>query len=262
MSKREKRLTKGQGVTIAIVAVSILLLISIWLLLFVGGNSSSYSPGNLIEGVDGEIITLADKESEQSRFNVENMLPGDSQTKNYYIQINTAKVKATSFRADITSDSAELENVLLICVRADQAEEALYDGLVKDMPQRLRAEASESATRTVYEITVSLDVRAGNECQNKQIALDFSWWVDENDFITEGTGGGDVTGAGGKCCPWCFSVCPWCWIIPLIILILVILAVGAIIVWRLGKRSDGAQKTAAPTKNASNQKNKNGKKGR
>lgn len=245
MQEDKKQRTKQRIVTTSIVVVAVLLLVSILLLLFLPKRSgTSSSTGNVIEGPSGEVIKFADIDSvEGSRFSVDNMFPGDSESKTYYIEILDSNVKAVSFKAEIASESAALSDVLAISVVVDGAEETLYDGLVKDMPASLRAEIS--GEETEFAISVSLDTTVENEYQTDEINIDFSWWVDEADYVGGTVSDGDTTGDGDKCCPWCFGICPWCWILLLILVIALLIVIVILIAWLIfrNKKIKEAAKT-------------------
>lgn len=62
--------------------------------------------------------------------------------------------------------------------------EIMYDGLMKDMPASLRYKMSSPekvSEQLYYEITVYLDTSVTNEYQNKELAADFSWWLQEEE---------------------------------------------------------------------------------
>ena len=225
MQEDKKQRTKQRIVTTSIVVVAVLLLVSILLLLFLPKRSgTSSSTGNVIEGPSGEVIKFADIDSvEGSRFSVDNMFPGDSESKTYYIEILDSNVKAVSFKAEIASESAALSDVLAI--------------------SSLRAEIS--GEETEFAISVSLDTTVENEYQTDEINIDFSWWVDEADYVGGTVSDGDTTGDGDKCCPWCFGICPWCWILLLILVIALLIVIVILIAWLIfrNKKIKEAAKT-------------------
>ena len=234
MTPGKSPLSKQKLVTVSISVVAGLLLASILLLLFLPKrNGTSSSTGNMITGPGSEVIKFADIDSvEGSHFSLDNMFPGDSEDKTYYIEISDSNVKALSFKAEIASETAALSEVLAISIVVDGADNALYNGLVRDMPASLRTEVN--GEETEFAISLSLDPRAGNEHQADEINIDFSWWVEDADYAGDATGGGDTT--EDKCCPWCFGNCPGCWVIPLLLAPALSIVVATLIAWLIFRR--------------------------
>lgn len=227
MQKAKKNLSKEQTITVSIIVVAILLLASLCLLLFLPKNSGSSSlTGNVI-GKPENVITLKNKDSEgELRFNIQNMFPGDSVSKTFTVKITDDKVEAVSFFADFGSGGVS-SDALKIRVRVDEAETALYDGAVAQMPARLRAEVKDGVSEIKFDISVYLDTSVGNEYQKSTLSLAFHWWVDDGDYVTNRVEPEPTE----KCSPWCFGICPWCWIIVLILAIALVITVGIGIAW-------------------------------
>ena len=63
------------------------------------------------------------------------------------------------------------------------AHAVLYDGLIQDMPESVSyiLKAEDSVTDKLhYEVTAYLDTGIGNAYQNKSLAANFYWWIEED----------------------------------------------------------------------------------
>lgn len=248
MQEGNRQLTRQKAVTISIVVVAILLLITIVLLLLLAKceDSSDTSSGNVIEISGEELIRLSSVDAEQSsRFVLENMFPGDRESKTYRIEILNGNVQAVSFRTEITSEKADLSEVLVVSIAVNNAENLLYAGPLKSIPTSLRAEMIDG-NEAEFMITAVLDTSVGNEYQAGELMLDFFWWVEDSDYIVNDATGeeaGDGTGNGGKCCPWCFGICPWCWILLIILVVALLIAIVILIVRMIRRKNEDPAKT-------------------
>lgn len=249
-TNEKKRRTPLQKLTITITVVAVLLLISLLLLLLsYCSDQSASSTGNIIDTNNSQKITLRHKDSEEeSRFVVENMFPGDREKKSYIVSVKDAGVKAISFHAEVVSDRVGLAEVLMLSVTVDEAQEALYEGTLAAMPERLRAELAEGSAESAFAVSVSLDTSVTNAYANAEIRVDFRWWVEDADYVSSSHGG--AHGGGDACCslcrylclwchflPSCRGFCPWCWLIPLLLLLLLLLGLLFLLLWRRKKKS-------------------------
>lgn len=165
-------------IKIATIAVAVMLVVCIVLLVFVlsGKNSIPSSTNNVI-GTKGDDVKLSeDGDVENIRFNVSNMLPGDEVTKKFYITVTNRRFDSVNFKANIASENSALSDYMLISVKTADGRKPFYEGLIKNMPDKISADVV-SGEKTEFIITVTLDPSAGNECQNSEIAIDFSWWI-------------------------------------------------------------------------------------
>ena len=165
-------------VNIAIVVVAILLVVCIVLLIFVlGGKNSIPSSANNVIGTKGDDIKLSDEgDAEKIRFTVDNMLPGDSETKTFKVTVTNPKIHTIKFKAELASENPAFEDVMRISVQIDGERKPIFDGLVKDLSGGVDAGVVSGETNE-FIITVTLDPSAGNECQNSEVAINFTWWV-------------------------------------------------------------------------------------
>ncbi len=165
-------------IKIATVIVAIMLVVCIVLLIFVlSGNNNNPSSTNNVIGTKSDDVELNDEgDVEKIRFNVNNMLPGDSETRSFYVTVTNNKFDTVRFKADIASDSSVLSDYMRISVSTADERLPIYEGLIKDMTEGVIAKVVPDE-ETEFIITVTLDPSAGNECQNSEIAINFSWWI-------------------------------------------------------------------------------------
>lgn len=142
-------------------------------------------------------ISLYDKQPEENKpFHVENMFPGDVETKYFRIQVSYHDKVTVHYHADIRPGYEKLAEVLKVKIRLLSTGETMYDGLMRDMPESVTYKlASPNATtdELYYEITAYLDTSVGNEYQNKDLIADFHWWVEETGNLSPSPKTGDST---------------------------------------------------------------------
>lgn len=134
--------------------------------------------------------------SDNVAFSAGNMLPGDSVTGAYPVQLSYKGTMTLHFHADIHPDGKILAEVLK-CRIAIRGGSTLYDGLMKDMPASLDyiLPQGNGKTKTIpYDITVYLDTSVGNRYMGQTLLADFRWWVD----APENPGNSDDSGSSGS----------------------------------------------------------------
>lgn len=150
-------------------------------------NEDNSEPDN----AEGETVTLKIYRShteDASPFQVNNLFPGDSVKKTYSLEASYKGSVTVHFHADIRSGYEKLAEVLK-CKVSIQGGEVLYDGLMKEMPERLSyalPQSSGSTERFWYDVTVYLDTSVGNEYMEKVLYADFRWWIEENNSGSTG----------------------------------------------------------------------------
>ena len=130
-------------------------------------------------------------------FQVVNMFPGDTESKQYHLEVSYKGSVTVHFRADVRAGYEKLAEVLKCKVSLNGVQ--LYDGLMRDMPESLSRALPRSRGTTAsldYDITVYLDTSVGNEYMGKELYADFRWWVDENN-----SGSNDPSKPGGLIAP-------------------------------------------------------------
>ena len=142
-------------------------------------------------------ISLYDKQPEENKpFHVENMFPGDAETKYFRIQVSYHDKVTVHYHADIRPGYEKLAEVLKVKIRLLSTGETMYDGLMRDMPESVTyklASAKSTTEELYYEITAYLDTSVGNEYQNKDLVADFRWWVEETGNLGPSPKTGDST---------------------------------------------------------------------
>ncbi len=117
--------------------------------------------------------------SENSAFYVENMFPGDIQSKDYQIKVTHKHPITLYFGADIQPGAEHLAEVMSIKVELPGQDRILYDGRIKDIPDQIENALKAEEKEIDYRITLSLDTSVGNEYQYDSLKVDFSWWYEK-----------------------------------------------------------------------------------
>ena len=102
---------------------------------------------------------------------------------------NTVNVR---YHAQIRKGYEKLAEVLQIRVRLVETDEVLYEGSMKNMPEKINHllnSTTETTDELCYEILTCLDTSVGNEYMNTKTIVDFRWWVEEvENLISPKTG--------------------------------------------------------------------------
>lgn len=135
-------------------------------------------------------------------FEVENMLPGDSETKYFGVQVSYCNALTVNFRATVRDGYEKLAEVMKIRIKLLSTDEIVYDGLMRDMPScvtyKLYSE-KDTTEEFYYEITAYLDTSVGNEYQNKSLIADFNWSVEEVSNLVSPPRTGSITHMAAWC---------------------------------------------------------------
>ncbi len=127
------------------------------------------------------------KASDNEKFTVNNMFPGDNETKYFAVKVNHHKNVDVFFNTEVTEQTKALGEVLHIKVTHLENEKVLYDGtfaeLNKDGYSELFATQSSTETVAYYKIEVSLPTSTGNEYQQAKLMADFNWYVLDRDAL-------------------------------------------------------------------------------
>lgn len=150
-------------------------------------NVSETTETSSVSVTKASAISLHSKQPEENKpFQVTNMFPGDVETKYYRIKVSYKGDIIVRYHADIRPGYEKLSEVLKVRIRLPETDEALYDGLMRDMPDSLNhALYTNESTQSelYYEITAYLDASVGNEYQDKELIADFRWWVQEIEHL-------------------------------------------------------------------------------
>ena len=149
-------------------------------------NSSNF------EKKEGEVLYLYNRNPEDNvAFNVNNLFPGDVETKYYCVKVSYENTITVKYHAEILKGYEALSEVLKCKVVVLNTGETLYDGLMNNMPKALNytlTSEGDAAEEIYYEISAYIDTNVGNEYQNKSLVADFSWWIEGDDNPESGDG--------------------------------------------------------------------------
>lgn len=148
------------------------------------GTSSAPAPTQSAAAAQkAATIALYNKHPEDNTpFAVDNMFPGDSETKYFCVQVSYHDKVIVHYKAVVRPGYEKLAQVLKVRVKLLTTGETLYDGGIAAMPQSLTHKLTSESSVTqelYYEITAYLDTSVGNAYQNQDLIADFQWWVEE-----------------------------------------------------------------------------------
>lgn len=132
---------------------------------------------------------------DNASFQLPNMLPGDVETKSFFLCVSYQGSVTVKFHADIREGHDGLADVLK-CRVSLRGGEVLYDGLMRDMPAALECALPQSAGTTeevVYDISAYLETSVDGTYAEKEFLADFRWWVE-----SDGAGDGSDAGSDGS----------------------------------------------------------------
>lgn len=140
----------------------------------------SFGQNGASAGSKVELELSSSQTTDNSRFYLTNMFPGDRETKPYCVKVSWQGTVTVNFRADIYQGYEKLAEVLKCRVTVEGQQR--YDGLMRDMPViGYTVSSGRAASRELdYEIEVYLETSVGNDYQRKQLMADFVWWVEED----------------------------------------------------------------------------------
>ncbi len=119
--------------------------------------------------------------SDNEKFQVQNMLPGDTEVKYFAVKVSHHADAIVYFNAEVTEQTKNLADVLHIKVTHLENGKVIYDGTFADMNIDGYGEtfATTQKTETVayYKIEISLPTYTGNEHQAAKLLADFEWCV-------------------------------------------------------------------------------------
>lgn len=142
-------------------------------------------------------IELYNKQPEENTpFQVANMFPGDAEIKYFCVRVSYHDKITVHYKATVRPGYEKLAEVLKVQVKLLSTGETMYDGLMRDMPERLTHKLASKKSTTdelYYEITAYLDTSVGNDYQNKDLIADFKWWVEETGNLDDSPKTGDTS---------------------------------------------------------------------
>ena len=142
-------------------------------------------------------IELYNKQPEENTpFQVDNMFPGDANTKYFRVRVSYHDKITVHYKATVRPGYEKLAEVLKVRINLLSTGETMYDGLMRDMPESLTHKLASKKSTTdelYYEITAYLDTSVGNDYQNKDLVADFRWWVAETGNLDDSPQTGDTS---------------------------------------------------------------------
>ena len=131
------------------------------------------------------------------RFEVQNMFPGDTETRYFCVRAYHEEDITLFFRAEVTEQTKNLGDVLHIKVTHLDTGKVLCDAAFNEIDgeefsELLKADAQEEPT-AYYQIDVSLDTSVGNEYQAALLRADFEWYVKDEGGLVPPPQTGDTT---------------------------------------------------------------------
>ena len=158
-----------------------------------GDNALVSNPGDTSSAA---VLTLYNMKADDNiPYKVENMFPGDSETKYYCVRVSQKDTLTVRFNAFVQPGYEKLAEVLKIRVKLLTTGDLLYDGIIKDMPESLDCKivTTQSTVKDLYyEVTAYLDTSVGNDYQNKKLVADFKWWTEDSSSLGDNPYTGDT----------------------------------------------------------------------
>ncbi len=167
-------LSTDKKTKIVIGVLTVLLVLSLSLLVF--GVMRVFQRSMAKTSVRDNNIGAVEKEW---KMELTGMLPGDTTTKYYEVELKQKGDVYLYFQADIAQTTNHLENALSLKVENRGTNFLLCEGRLSDIAgQAFREKITDDTNkdeRQMYKITVSMDTSAGNEYQNSSLTLNFEW---------------------------------------------------------------------------------------
>ena len=153
-----------------------------------GSGEEGEDPSSQSKPQAVSLALFAGRPDANERFEVKNLLPGDSETRYFCIQAFHDHDIDLFFRAEVTEETRSLGDVLQVRITDLDSGKTIFTGTMaqldgKEISRRLAAPA-ESESLAYYRIDVFMDTSVGNEYQAAQLSADFHWYVKDDGLIT------------------------------------------------------------------------------
>ncbi len=169
-----------------------------------GGETASRDPaggttdsGSTDKPQAAKLELYQGKPGDNQKFEVRNMLPGDSVTQYFCMKASHDQDVDLFFRADVTEQTKSLGDVLHIKVTHLDTGKVLCDTPFSEIDgqefSELLAKNAQGETVAYYRIDVSLDTSVSNEYQAAMLQSDFEWYVKDEGELTPPPQTGDTT---------------------------------------------------------------------
>lgn len=125
------------------------------------------------------------KPTENLPFEMNEMLPGDSETKSFNLVVHNNKPVTVNFSAAKTLEEKNYADAMKIEISSSEQGAVLFSGTFSDFIKNgvhlSIPKNKDNSTNLNYIITVSLDFETENKYQYGKLAVDFKWDVEEKD---------------------------------------------------------------------------------
>ena len=156
--------------------------------LALAGNTDSTETQSVTPAEEQQAIKMeffAGHTSDNEPFEAVNMLPGDTQTQYFCINVYNKKQVTLFFNTVITEQTKNLADVLTLTVTDADTGEIIASGPFaqiagQDFSQQIPVSDS-GVTTKYYKIEASLDTSVGNEYQAASLHADFNWGINDLD---------------------------------------------------------------------------------
>lgn len=154
--------------------LTFLLVLSLFLLTF--GVVRLFQHKIAESSIKNNSISAVEKEW---KMEISNILPGDSNTKYYEVELKQEENIVLCFRVDVAKSTNQLEKALFIKVENRESKEVVCDGRLDSVAGQLFEEEilkeNNKDQRQTYKITVTMDTSAGNEYSKSSLTMNFQW---------------------------------------------------------------------------------------
>ena len=151
-------------------------------------TGSATTSGNTDKPQAAKLELYQGRPDANQRFEVSNMLPGDSVTQYFCVKVHHDADIDLFFRVDVTEQTKSLGDVLHIKVTHLDTGRVLCDAPFSEIGgqefSELLAKNAQGETTAYYQIDVSLDTSVGNEYQAAMLQADFEWYVKDEGGLT------------------------------------------------------------------------------
>lgn len=154
-------------------------------------------PANTDKSTAAMLELYQGKLGDNEKFEVRNMLPGDSVTKYFCVKAYHGKDITLFFKTEVTEQTKALGDVLYIKVTHMKTGKVLCEAAFaeingQEFSELLKKNADEETT-AYYQIDVSLNTWVGNEYQAALLKADFEWYVKDEGGLLPPPQTGDTT---------------------------------------------------------------------
>lgn len=166
----------------------------------VSSGGTDAASGNQAADADGPSAPVLElyqgRPNVNQRFEVDNMLPGDTVTRYFCVKVSHDTELELFFRTDVKEQTKELGDVLHIQVTELGSGGTLCSAPFSEISGRefsdTLSQNSEGETLVYYRIDASLDTSVGNEYQAASLTADFEWYVKDKSGLTAPQTGDDI----------------------------------------------------------------------